>query len=520
MRLKKEKLARFCSLIGAHFVMAPLSFAWNYGNLSAYMDSYFRYYCYPGCVDGDSEWILTLFISSCCPGLFVSGLVTKRLGLKLSLTLGIVLNNGAFMASAWMLQVSVIGTAVLMGFLSGISMGISMSVGFTYVNLWAGENNGFFIATATSAPTALSILENQIITKFVNHYNLKTDARVGNKAYFSQVQILEKVPQIIIILAGIHLGFGIAGLVLVSSPQPSSFDERSSAGCSSSSKNEDKFEDASSTAKNADLLSSNPKDLSTTSSLINCDEGRYYHSNCDFKNVFENLDSVDCNAHGISSVTTRRENCIDEGITKNSHADRTPYSYKPSETIRTKSFYALWLYTGALGYGLILKNSYYKRFALLYINDDRFLTLIGSLIPVVASFARIILGSCMDKGILTLQDCMVLTVSLNSVLCSFWFFIPQLNSIGYLIFVLALASVHSTTYTMAAYGAFQLFGPDNFPQHLAMAYSGAAAAAILAAIFIPPLLQAAGWFWLFFTCGGFSMIVLIFTVTSAINTHH
>ncbi|RUS80970.1 hypothetical protein EGW08_011245, partial [Elysia chlorotica] len=359
-----EKFTKYCSLIGAHFIMAPLSFLWNYGNLSAYMDSYFQLYCAPDCVDFDSQWIINTYLACACPGVFLSWFMLKKVGLKTAGVIIMFMANLALIASAWTLQVSIVGTVMLMGVINGMGMGPTVCIGFMYINGWAGKNSGLLIGTATSAPTILSIAQNQIITAYVNPKNLKADTLIGVRAYFSQHEILTR----------------------------------------------------------------------------------------------------------------------------------------PLEILRTGDFYALWLFGVALGFGLILKNNYYKQFGLLYINNDMFLTLVGSLIPVFASTARIVFGACIDRNILSIQDCLAISLAANSILCAFWFFAPQVDNILYMFLILFMACAHAVVHTIVGTGVAKLFGPDHYYINYGLVYSGSFVSAILSAFVVTPLLQAVGWFWLFASC--------------------
>ena len=500
MLQRNEKFTKYCSLIGAHFIMAPLSFLWNYGNLSAYMDSYFQLYCAPDCVDFDSQWIINTFLACACPGVFLSWFILKKVGLKKAGIIIMFIANFALIASAWTLQVSIAGTVVLMGILNGMGMGPTVCIGFVYINGWAGKNSGLLIGTATSAPTILSIAQNQIITAYVNPKNLKADTLLGVRAFFSQREILERVPAIVLILGCMGLGFQMLGYFLVSDPPPADKD--------SSTEPDNKI--------NGDLQNEKHKDadgylangvhqisfyeLNSESAPVNTKEPiKHYLSNT---NDSDNVNKVD-----LEQKTLQKNHFIVNSEMKSD----TVRSYTPLEILQSGDFYALWLFGVALGFGLILKNNYYKQFGLLYINNDLFLTLVGSLIPVFASTARVIFGACIDRNILSIQDCLVISLAANSFLCAFWFFAPQINNILYMFLILFMACSHAMVHTIVGTGVAKVFGPEHYYINYGLVYSGSFVSAILSAFVVTPLRHALGWFWLFASCSFLSALVLVYT---------
>ncbi|GFN90544.1 WD and tetratricopeptide repeats protein 1 [Plakobranchus ocellatus] len=167
---------------------------------------------------------------------------------------------------------------------------------------------------------------------------------------------------------------------------------------------------------------------------------------------------------------------------------------------------------------MILKNNFYKQFGLLYIDKDKFLTLVGSNIPLAASVTLVSFGGCIDKGILSLQDCLVISVAANEVLCFVWFVAAQVNDIVYMLLILAIGCAHNITYTVRATGTIQLFGKDNFYILIGMVYSAASIGSILSAVIVSPFRQAFGWFGLFTSCRILSVAVLILTVFANFNT--
>ncbi|RUS76394.1 hypothetical protein EGW08_015845 [Elysia chlorotica] len=456
MGMCKERFAKVATLVGVHLLTAPSSFLWNYGNLSAYMESYFHVFCFPGCVDGDSQWIINLYVASFCPGLCLSRPLCNYLGMRWSGIVAMIICNAGLISSAWSIKVSVMGTSLLMGLLCGLGTGTSLCTAFMYVNAWVVKNKGLFVATVTSAPTILSILQNQMITMYVNPKNLKPDTAIGPKTYFSDLALLKRVPNIVFILGLMTFVLQLLGNILVSDPP------------------------------------STPKTTSTdkTQKSIILKNGTY-----DTKSALE-PDGEKTKDIEIATATT----------------EQLPRPLKALEVLKTGSFKALWLYVVALMYGLILKNNYYKQFGLLYIENDKFLTLVGSLIPVTASITRIAFGGLLDRNILSIKDCMIITLSVNSLLCDFWWFAPQVNGLFYMILILSMASMHSVTYTLAATGTLQVFGPANFATNFALVYTAATVTSIVTALTVNPLLQALGWFWLFTSCGIVSGVALFSTI--------
>ncbi|RUS87821.1 hypothetical protein EGW08_004420, partial [Elysia chlorotica] len=434
----REKCAKMSSLIGIHFLVAPSSFLWNYGNLSAYMESFFHVYCNSSCVDGDSQFIPNLFVASICPGIYLSGPISSALGLKWTGVLSLAICNIGLISSTWTVQISVTATAFTMGFLNGVGMGMSLCVGFMYVSVWTDRHKGLFIATVTSAPTILSVAQNQIITAYVNPKNLKPDTEVGPRTFFSDVAMMKRVPVIILIYGVMTLGLQVIGTLLVMPPP--SYPQK---------------------------------------------------QNCTTKTIHTTSENI--------SVDIAKGDSISK---------KPPRSYTPLEALRTRSFVALWFFVVALMYGMILKNNFYKQFGLTFIQNDMLLTLLGSLIPIVASIARITFGWLMDRDILSIRTCMVIILSANSLLCAFWWFAPQVGTVVYVVLVLGLASMQSVTYTLVAAGTLQIFGPHHFAGNFAMVYTAVTTIAIVSGLTVTPMLQSLGWFWLFASSSILSAVVV------------
>ncbi|GFO24366.1 oxalate:formate antiporter, partial [Plakobranchus ocellatus] len=329
------------------------------------MDSYFQFSCYPKCADCNTQWLLSLYIVGGCPGALLTKILVKRLGLKRTGVFSMFVYSLTLLGSAWVLQHSVAGTAVLYLFL-GQAVAISYSVSYQLVNGWAPDNFALFTATVTGFPTTLSVIQNQLVTAYVNPHNLKTDAYVGHRTYFSQPEILNRVPTTVMLFGVMTFGLQLIGCILITNPSRLSPKESFSRKPETSKSN----------------ILENKKDASitaTSSVSLNEVENSYklktYGSNKDHNETIK----VSQSYQSVPS-TTKLENSIgnfaERGLHTTSPPESIPKSWKPSETVKTPVFYAVWLFGVSMLYGLILKSNYYKQFALLYIYDDKFLTLV------------------------------------------------------------------------------------------------------------------------------------------------
>ncbi|RUS78020.1 hypothetical protein EGW08_014237 [Elysia chlorotica] len=503
MAVNRAKTKKICALLGAHFALAPLSFVWIYGNLSAYMNSYFHFACYPQCLDADSQWILGLYVAGQFPGVLLVKPLARRLGLRWTGVGAMLLNNAVVLASAWSLQFSVAWTAAMYGIIMGPSVGVTHGVVVNLVSGWAPQWSAILMATATSFPTLLSIAQNQMITAYVNPENLKANTVVGPETFFSQPQLLDRVPGAVVLMAATTFGMQLVGYILVSDPPQTTGD----------------------VTKNGQVNSLQDQTVKSGDSDVQMLENGVHHqkdkangtinTNCKTPLFVARKDNINNSDHHAESKDYNTQN--KEEHSKPAQKD-TPVSWKPSEVLRSPAYYAVLLFGIALEFGILLKANFYKEFAQRYIQNDRYLTLIGTLIPVTSVCSRIVLGLSVDKGYFTLKDAAVFGLSINSILCLFWFFIPQVSSILYLFLVLGLAMAQCLFWVVVPCSAIRLFGPDHLAVNFGLVQACVFLSSFVMPIVVPPIVRGLGWFWLFTCCGIFSLITLCFVVATSFDT--
>ena len=507
-----ERFAKLCCLIGTHFIIAPYSFMWVYGNLIQYVDSYVRYSRFSQhCNDGDTQWILPLYAACQCPGLFLVHPLVKRVGLKWTSFLTMVTFNAALLASSWTIQLSVVGTVVLQGVVMGMGASMSMCISYMYINAWKPKYEAVLVASVSCAANLLAMVENQAVTELVNPSNIQPDRIDGQKTYFSQSQVLERVPNAIRMLGGITLGLQVVGLILVTSPPT----QEQNLSSTTRHYRHHQHRDSSGEKEHVSIRQC-PQQISVSDStkLIQKAANRDSSSNNHMYTPSDHTHPAAIN--GKSLDVERNADKVNSDI--RSEAQSVSVVLTPAEIIRTSSFWALWFSWGGLTVGLMLKNCFYKQFGLLYIRDDKLLTLLGTFTPLVTSIARVALGFCIDKHILSVKGSLILGLSSSSVLCAFWYLAPQVSGVLYAVVILCLSSVLGVFYVAFPTAIMRMYSSAHFSSVLAMLDTAASVVGLSVAVLTTPMLQALGWFWIFASGSFLNLVILALVAATKLET--
>ncbi|GFO22845.1 transporter, major facilitator family protein [Plakobranchus ocellatus] len=502
MSLAKEQFHRQCSIIGAHLLMVPMSFMWYYGNLAAYTDSYIRFSCQPEWSEHTSQWLPSSYVVGMFPGAFMVKPLQSRVGLKGTGTIAMVMVNVALLGSAWSLRLSVAWTAVMYGVLLGQGTAISASVSVQIISGWAREKSALLMATSTGTATMLSVPINQIITAYINPENLKPNTKIGPNVYFSQSEILDRVPGAVIILGLITLCLQAAGCILIRNPPNNATDSNKETILS-------------------DVVSLNRETNRNVEDNPFCLEV----ANVETNNTMKNMKGYGGTELGVICREEQTEpmsnnHCRNTNIETHDRKDigsEELRSYTPSEVLMSPVFYAVFLFGMALEYGLLLKSNFYKKFALLYIRDDKYLTLVGTLIPIISTCSRIIFGVLMDRAVLNFKDVIMFGLSLNCVICAFWYTAARVNESLYMFIVLGLAVAQSLYYVVVPTSALRLFGPGHTSTNYALVTSSTFIIGMLSPVVNTPLLYTFGWQWVFTSGSIFSLFVLCYVTVCSFD---
>merc|ERR1719471_2067408 len=182
---------------------------------------------------------------------------------------------------------------------------------------------------------------------------------------------------------------------------------------------------------------------------------------------------------------------------------------KPSDIVKTREFWVLWvtfvLNTQAVGY----INSMYKAFGQTFIQDDHFLAVVGAFAAIFNSGGRVMWGHLCD--VFSYKKCMIMVTTLIALLFSTLYFTEFGQKATFAIWIWAIFFSFCGNFVLLPTATAQCFGTRNSSKNYGLVMTGSAAAAPLIAIltqFLNPIIGFLGMF----------IIIAIFSAVGALLT--
>lgn len=176
----------------------------------------------------------------------------------------------------------------------------------------------------------------------------------------------------------------------------------------------------------------------------------------------------------------------------------------PREMIRTPSFYAIWtiLFCNCCSLGFI--NNFYKLFGALFIKDDHFLGLIGSLASIANTCGRVFWGFIGDRcEYKTAISC------ISAFLAALFFTFEACQRGGkamLCIWVLLTFFTFSGNFVLNPIAVLDFFGKKNFAANYGIVFTAGSVASVVLALLTTILMRYISYVGFFFLCGTLSSV--------------
>ncbi|KAK7469811.1 hypothetical protein BaRGS_00036188 [Batillaria attramentaria] len=350
---RKLPPARVMVTLGACAV-AEFTLGVNYttGNMLPYLTSYIRNSTAATSLDySQSVWIGISNWMTMAATMSFFGLLERRIPHRVYLFIGLVLNSIAFFGSFWAVKYSFALTVIVYGVVQGAAQAIMWPGCVNLALRWFPNRKGLVGGVTMGGYGGGAFAWNQIITTWINPHNLQPDLAVGEDLYFTQREVLDRVPSCFVLLGGILSAIQLVCICLFSYPPPAT--------------------------KNLD-----------TGLRVVAEEGW----GPDTKNTGTDSPTVQYAGQSTSLTVSdppelgEREQIPVDGP-----------NYKPVDILKTRIIWTLWFFNFATDIAFSFITGFYKAWGQTFIHNDRLLALVGSVAPIFNAVCRPVWGLMADR---------------------------------------------------------------------------------------------------------------------------
>ena len=458
------------SVFGGFLLQFTMGAFYSFGNMMTYMASYMRYYgnapniTYTEFMIVQSTWGMTQGIVMPFSG-FIIGLIGEKTSMLAGATIfsaGCALTYITIHKELWMV-------AATYGFVSAFGQNIALIPTLTTGMKWFPNHKGTVMGIVVGGFGGGAMVFNEIQTKIVNPNNVSPIGEDGKEKYFEDENVLNRVPYLLLILAFIYFILGMIGATLIVQPS-------------------------------VEWIAKNQR-----------------------PNAVISTDDEDCNCDEINESDKKRMEKLDietHALEKDSEAMVT-MSVSWKEAFRTKEFYLLWITRLSVVLISQVISGLYKAFGTTFIDDDRFLTIVGTISSIFNCFGRLLYGFIMDKT--SYRIGMSIESVLLTLLVSTFYLTSLIGSsnisetsmttkVVYAVWVWSIYLTFPGTYSMQPAVTAQTFGPENAGKIYAFLFSSDIINNLMVAIVCDALVNRFGYVGLFLFISMWGIIALIATL--------
>ncbi|CAM1324437.1 Uncharacterised protein g8671 [Pycnogonum litorale] len=438
-----SRLRGYLTISGLFLIMNTLGSLYTWGNMTTYVTSYMRRRTDPELSYTDTVWVLSAATSGLPLMMVSSGYLVRWIGVRPTLFVGCTLMSACQLGLKFVLDAGFVPFTIvfMMSYMFG---GISYMTSVLCGMRWFPQNKGVVSGLVIGAFGLGSLMLTPIQTAFINPENLSPDE---DGTYFSQPEVLDRVPLTFYMLSGLYYGVQLLGIAMVTEARPDD--------------GNDGPQERRCLVKDADSMSSSEE-------------------------VKRGSDKVAAAAVAV----------VDH-----------EYGLKPRQVLKTRKFYVFWTAMFLNCIVTYYMNSMYKVFGQTFISDDYFLALVGALSAGFSFVARLFWGRFYDRFSYKVS---LLTIStlLAILLCTF-VFTPYGGGAMFAVWFWSISFSFSGMYVISPCGVTEAFGDKYGESNYGMVFTSQILNGPVAAIISQSLTPVIDWLGTFLLLGALSILAFI-----------
>ncbi|KAK7477138.1 hypothetical protein BaRGS_00031624 [Batillaria attramentaria] len=203
-RRKRPLERKYITIFACLLIEFTLGVVFTSGNSIPYLASYIRNVTGDASVGyTDALWIDDCMWIATVTSMPLLGLLQLRLPIRLFLLIGFVSFAASLVANYWALQTSFTLVVMVYGAGQGLAQAIIWPACLCIALQWTGKRKGLVGGVVMAGYGGGALVINQIITFWVNPSNKHPDMCIEDEEYFTQPEILQKVPSVYLILGAV-----------------------------------------------------------------------------------------------------------------------------------------------------------------------------------------------------------------------------------------------------------------------------------------------------------------------------
>ncbi|KAK7091678.1 oxalate:formate antiporter-like [Littorina saxatilis] len=362
----KLPLKGILTIVGGFIVHLTLGTQLTYGNTNPYLVSYIRNSSSPEDLKYiDGIWIQACMLMGQGVSMFLGGIMEVKLGPRIATLIGAWFLSAGVLLTYFTVKVSFITSVLTYGVMFGLGCGASYAIPVGAAMRWFPEHRGLVGGSIFMGFGLGSVIFNQIITVFINPDNLSPDFEgADGDTYFTQPEILDRVPTLFLILGGTYAAMQFVAFFLISDPPVEHTTDHLPG------------ESYKVTVTVADMSNGDNKIWTTPESTT------------------VSTATLTTKENGLTAPQENQEMSVDE---LKEETEEPEMDVKPLQMLRTRMFYLIWVLFLLGGLGGVFLASQYKSYGQTFIKDDRFFSIVGSCASALNAVSGMFWGWVADR---------------------------------------------------------------------------------------------------------------------------
>ena len=406
--------------------------------------------------------------------MFLGGWLEKKIGPRLSTLIGGWLMSTGVLLSYFSIKVSFWLLLLTYGLVFGLGVGIAyvgpLSCAMRWAPQWKGVAGGFVVAGFGLG----ALIFDQVQSYYINPGNLKPDS----DGYFTQKDLLDRVPFVFLILGGTYAAMQFVGSMFIVNP-PHSMETQSS---------KETQPDTVVRKEDEDQLSETPTEEFQSDSDTSLEADEIYKSSDSLKN----------------------DKLINSQSSAERHTSSAVGGVHPLKVIKSFNFYYLWVMFLLAGFAVSFISSLYKVFGLSFIDDDQFLAIVGSTSSILNCTGRIVWGLIADR--ISFKFALVLQSAIMTVFLLTFYATSFVGKSMFFVWVCVIFFCVGGIFSVYPTAMALTFGPRYMSINYGLLFTSQISSGVIAAVLFTTLQSLLDWDGIIFLVSGISLTGFLITM--------